>query len=405
MQFSYYAKKISGEEITGETEAKDRFELARILRQRDYTLVSFKEKKEKEKIFPRLFSLVSFGGVKVSEKMMFSRNLGVMISSGLPITRSLEILSRQTKNKKLKKILLGLMDRVQKGIPLSEAMKNYPGVFNSLFIAMVKVGEETGKLSDSLKIVSEHLEQERTLTKKIKGALIYPVIIVVAMILIGILMLIYVVPTLTSTFKELNIQLPLSTQIIISTSNFLVTHTVLVIGIIILLALVAFWFFRTEKGKRLSGNIFLRLPLISSLLKKINTSRTSRTLASLISSGVNILEAISITKDVLQNHRYKQVLDNARSEVQKGAPLSESFKKASDLYPILLGEMLAVGEETGKISEMLNRIAVFYEEEVAETTKDLTTVIEPLLMVVVGVIVGFFAISMIKPMYSMMEGI
>lgn len=402
MQFSYYAKKISGEEVTGEMEAKDRFELALILRQRGYTLVSFKEKKEKEKFLSFLFS---FGGVKISEKMMFSRNLGVMISSGLSITRSLEILSRQTKNKNFKKILLSLMDRVQKGISLSEAMKNYPRVFNSLFIAMAKVGEESGKLSESLKIVSEHLEQERALTKKIKGALIYPVIIIVAMILIGILMLIYVVPTLISTFKELNIQLPLSTQIIISTSNFLVAHTILVLAVIIFLVLAAFWFLRTERGRRIGGNISLRLPLLSSLLKKINTGRTSRTLASLISSGVNILDALSITKDVLQNYRYKQILENAQNEVQKGVPLSESFKKANDLYPVLLGEMLAVGEETGKISEMLNRIAVFYEEEVAETTKDLTTVIEPLLMVVVGVIVGFFAISMIKPMYSMLEGI
>jgi type IV pilus assembly protein PilC len=402
MQFTYYAKKISGEEINGETEAKDRFELALIIRQKGYTLVSFKEKKEKEKFLSFLFS---FGGVKISEKMMFSRNLGVMISSGLPITRSLEILSRQTKNKKFKKILLSLMDRVQKGISLSEAMKNYPRVFNSLFIAMAKVGEESGKLSESLKIVSEHLEQERALTKKIKGALIYPVIIIVTMILIGILMLIYVVPTLVSTFKELNVQLPMSTQIIISTSNFLVAHTILALGIVILLVLVAFWFLRTEKGKRIFSNISLRLPLFSSLLKKINAGRTSRTLASLISSGVNILDALSITKDVLQNYRYKQILENARNEVQKGIPLSESFKKASDIYPILLGEMLAVGEETGKISEMLNRIAVFYEEEVAETTKDLTTVIEPLLMVIVGIVVGFFAISMITPMYSMLEGI
>ena len=260
MQFTYYAKKISGEEINGETEAKDRFELALIIRQKGYTLVSFKEKKEKEKFLSFLFS---FGGVKISEKMMFSRNLGVMISSGLPITRSLEILSRQTKNKKFKKILLSLMDRVQKGISLSEAMKNYPRVFNSLFIAMAKVGEESGKLSESLKIVSEHLEQERALTKKIKGALIYPVIIIVTMILIGILMLIYVVPTLVSTFKELNVQLPMSTQIIISTSNFLVAHTILALGIVILLVLVAFWFLRTERGRRIWSNISLRLPLFS----------------------------------------------------------------------------------------------------------------------------------------------
>jgi len=400
--FSYRAKKMSGEEKGGIREAKDRFELARLLRQEEYSLISFKEKKEKKK---PIFNFAGLMGVSVSDKMVFSRNLGVMISAGLALTRALDILSRQTKNKKFKKIILVLIESVQKGVPLSEAMKIYPNVFPPFFIAMVRVGEESGKLSESLKLVAEQLERDHVLTRKIKGALIYPTIIIIVMIVIGILMLLYVVPTLISTFKELNVELPMSTQIIIFTSDFLTNHPLSVIGIFLVLLFIFPWLARTERGKRLLSTVSLHLPLFSTIVKKINSSRTSRTLASLIDSGVNIIEALSITKDVLQNHRYKQVLENAKVDVQKGAPISESFKKASNLYPILVGEMMAVGEETGKLSEMLNRLAVFYEEEVAEATKDMTTVIEPVLMIIIGAIVGFFAISMIKPMYSMMSGI
>lgn len=383
-------------------EAKDRFELARLLRQEEYTLISFQERKEKRKLS---FNFAALRGISVSDKMIFSRNLGVMIAAGLALTRALDILSRQTKNKKFKKIILTLRENVQKGIPLSEAMKIYPNVFPSLFIAMVRVGEESGQLSQSLKLVAEQLEREHILTRKIKGALIYPSIIIIAMIAIGILMLIYVVPTLVSTFKELNVELPMSTKIVIWTSDFLVNHPVSVIGIFLVLIFIFFWLGRTERGKRLFNAIFLRLPLFSPIVKKINSSRTSRTLASLLAAGVNIIEALSITKDVLQNYQYKQILDNAKSDVQKGAPISASFKKASNLYPLLVGEMMAVGEETGKLSEMLERLAVFYEDEVAEATKDMTTVIEPALMIFIGVIVGFFAVSMIKPMYSMMGGL
>ncbi len=400
--FTYRAKKMSGEEKGGIMEAKDRFELARFLRQEEYTIISFKEKKERQR---SIFNFVGLIGVSVSAKIIFSRNLGVMILAGLPLTRALDILSRQTKNKKFKKIIIVLIESVQKGVPLSEAMKIYPNVFSSLFIAMVRVGEESGKLSESLKLVAEQLERDHVLTRKIKGALIYPAIIIIAMIVIGILMLLYVVPTLVSTFKELNVELPMSTKVVIFTSDFLVNHPVSVTGIFLALIFVFFWLGRTERGKRLFSTVLLRLPLFSAIVKKINSARTSRTLASLIGSGINIIEALSITKDVLQNHRYKQILENAKADVQKGSLISESFKKASDIYPLLVGEMMAVGEETGKLSEMLNRLAVFYEDEVAEATKDLATVIEPLLMVVIGAIVGFFAISMIKPMYSMMSGL
>ena len=219
--------------------------------------------------------------------------------------------------------------------------------------------------------------------------MMYPAIILAAMVLIAVFMFIYVVPTLVATFKELNVDLPLSTQAIIFISDSITKHTYLFI------IFSSRYFFRRlvfKNGKRenISWQCFLKTPLISPIVKKINSARTSRTLASLISSGVNVMEALAITRDVLQNNKYKEVLTRAIDDVQKGVPVSNSFKNAVKIYPVLLGEMLAVGEETGKMSEMLERLAVFYEEEVAEATKNMATVIEPILMIFIGAAVGFF---------------
>lgn len=389
--------------MRGVMDAKDRFDLAKLLRQQGYTLVFCREEKNKDKSLLRFFSFLET--ISISEKIFFSRNLAVMVSAGVSIAKALEILSRQTKNKKFKVILGELGEGIKKGNSLSEGMKQHPRVFSSLFSAMVKVGEETGRLSESLILISEQMEKDHTLRKKIKGAMIYPSIVISAMVFIGILMMIYVVPTLTATFEELGVQLPLSTRIIIMISNFFVQHTVLFAIILGITVISIFSILRSAKGKKIFNIIILHAPLFSSLVKKVNSARTSRTLASLISAGVDVLEALNITKEVLQNDKFKEVLEQARNDIQKGVPISESFKKASHLYPILVGEMMAVGEETGKLTDMLLRLADFYEEEVAEATKNISTVIEPVLMVIIGAAVGFFAVSMIKPMYSMVSGL
>lgn len=402
MHFSYYAKKVSGEEMKGAMEANDRFDLAKLLKRQNYILISCKEEAEK-KSFIRLPDI--FSRVSISDKIFFSRNLSVMVSAGVSIAKGLEILSRQTKNKGFKKTLGNLEDFIKKGGSLSEGMKQFASVFSPLFIAMVRVGEETGKLSESLILVSEQMERDNAIRKKVKGAMMYPSIVVIAMILIGILMLIYVVPTLVSTFEELGVELPLSTRIIIALSKFFTEHTILFVISAFIIIATGIFIVRSRNGKKITNKIFIRLPLFSGIIKKVNSARTSRTLASLISAGVDILEALSITKDVVQNDEYKEVLEKARSDIQKGVPMSESFKKSFNLYPILVGEMMAVGEETGKLTDMLMRLAAFYEDEVAETTKNMSTIIEPILMVVIGAVVGFFAVSMIKPMYSMVSGL
>ena len=402
MLYKYQAKKITGEETSGTMEASSKTDLADKLRERGFIPTLVQEKKDKS---TSANFLSKFGLVSGADKIMFAKNLGVMLSAGLPITRALEILSRQTNNKYFSRTIISLMNDARKGDFLSEAMKKRPKIFSKLFVAMVKTGEESGRLSESLSLAGLQLEKDYMLMRKVKGAMMYPAIILAAMVLIGIFMFIYVVPTLVATFKELNVDLPLSTQAIIFISDFVTKHTYLFIIFFLAVVFSAGWFLRTEKGKIFLGNVFLKTPFISPVVKKINSARTSRTLATLISSGVNVVEALTITRDVLQNNKYKGVLTTAINDVQKGVPVSNSFKNAVKIYPVLLGEMMAVGEETGKISEMLEKLAVFYEEEVAEATKNMATVIEPILMIFIGAAVGFFALSMIKPMYSMMNGI
>lgn len=402
MLYKYEAKKITGEETSGTMESSSKTDLASKLREQGYIPTLVEEKNERSFL---AYFLSRLGIVSVTDRIMFTKNLGVMLSAGLPLTRALEILSRQTNNRFFRQIIISLMNDTQKGDFLSSAMKKFPKTFPKIFIAMVKTGEESGQLSGSLGSAGLQLEKDYTLMKKVQGAMIYPAIILIAMVLIGIFMFIYVVPTLVSTFKELNVDLPLSTQVIIFISDFVTKHTYLFIVFFLAAAFSVGWFLRTEKGKIFLGSVFLKVPIISPVVKKVNSARTSRTLATLISSGVNVVEALTITREVLQNNKYKEVLTKAIGDVQKGVPVSNSFKSATKIYPVLLGEMMAVGEETGKISEMLDKIAVFYEEEVAETTKNMATVIEPILMIFIGAAVGFFALSMIKPMYSMMNGL
>jgi len=403
MRFIYKAITKKGERISGQADAKDQFELARQLKTNGKILVFAEEKKEKEFNFETLNLILS--RVSIQEKIVFARNLSVMIKAGLSLSRAIGILERQTGNKKFKKIISGLGESIKKGSSLHDGMKKYPKIFSPLFVSMVKSGEESGGLTESLNTVADQLEKSYTIRKKIRGAMIYPAVIMVAMLIVGILMLTFVVPTLTATFTELGVELPATTRAVIAVSNFLSGNLLLSIGIILLFIIGIYSFTNTNAGKKAFHFSVLRIPIIGELVKKTNSARTARTLSSLIRSGVPIVEALGITEEVLQNSYYKEVVAEAKKSIQKGTPLFESFTKAETLYPVLVGEMMEVGEETGKLTDMLLEVATFYESEVDSATKNMTAIVEPFLMIIVGVIVGFFAISMISPMYSMLDSI
>ncbi|OGD67135.1 hypothetical protein A2442_01930 [Candidatus Campbellbacteria bacterium RIFOXYC2_FULL_35_25] len=400
--FKYKAIKETGEVYNSSTGAKDEEELKKIIRDQGGSLISC------EKGMGGWGSLknISFGGsVKMQDKIIFAKNLAAMISAGLSVSKSLTTLEKQFKNPLFKKVIGEINVKIKGGQTIGASMKDHPKVFSPLFVSMVRAGEESGNISNSLMIVCEQMENSYALKKRVKGALIYPTIIFIVMMIIGVLMLIFIVPTLQATFADLGTDLPFSTQIIISTSDLLKNHSILFIAIVFAIVFLIILAFKTKKGQRIIDIISLKTPMISSITKEINSAYTARTLSSLLSSGVDVLSAFEITEDVLQNSFYKEVLGKAREGIQKGDPVADVFLKNEDLFPPIVSAMVEVGEETGKLPTMLLSVADFYEKEVAQKTKNMSVIIEPVLMVFIGLAVGFFAVSMITPMYSVMANI
>lgn len=400
MKFSYKARNTDGTVIDGALEARDRAAAVATLRESGVRVL--------ELIEQRSFSLktLSFGnGVKLNEKIIFTKNLSGMLRAGLSLSRSLQVLSKQTTNAYFKRIIESLSQTIDQGGTFSEGLTKYPKIFSPLFVAMVRAGEESGGLPKTLTEIGMTLEKTYALNKKVKSAMMYPSIILAAIFIIAILMFVYVVPTLTKTFKDLGSELPPSTKFVIGISDLVSNHLILLIlGIGILVGGVVLAM-RLPKSKRAIDWVTIRLPVIGKIVQEVNTARTTRTMSSLLSSGVTISRAIAITKEVVQNVHYKEILAEVETVVQKGAPISSVFKAQTKLYPVMMGEMIEVGEETGNLGAMLLDVATFYESEVDAKTKDLSTIIEPVLMIFIGGAVGFFAISMLQPMYSIMDTI
>lgn len=345
---------------------------------------------------------IQFGsGIKTEPKITFTKNLSAMLGAGLTLSRALAVIERQAQNKYLKKIVTSLETSVKAGSGFHEALAAYPNVFSKLFIAMTKAGEESGKLADTLKVVAKQMETSYTLTKKIKGAMIYPSIILIAIVVIGVLMMIYMVPTLSATFESLGVDLPLSTRVIVGISNFMVAHVFLVVGGMAIVGVGGFLFGKSKIGARAILFVARHAPVIGELTKETYSARAARTLSSLLSSGVEMLTAIGIAGEVVGDNVFGAVLKEAETRVKQGEPLSAAFEAHKDLYPLFVSEMIAVGEETGKVADMLGQVAEYYETDVEDRTKDLSTIIEPLLMLFIGVFVGIFAVSMISPIYSL----
>jgi type IV pilus assembly protein PilC len=404
MKFNYKAIRADGTAETATAEALDRFALAREMHARGLTLVKAEAiDQAAERPLPWYRHWLT--GWRPKDLIIFAGSLSSMIGAGLSLSRALEVLGRQVKNRYFKKIIASLVEKVNRGEALSQALAAWPTVFPPVFVAMVAAGEESGNLAKSLEIVRDQLAKNYDLRRRIKGAMIYPAIVLSLVFVIGALMMIFLVPNLSSLFKELEVELPLSTKLVIMAGDFLAAHYALVaLGALALVAGVV-KLARTTRGRRALAHLWLHLPVISTIAKELNAAVTMRTLSSLIAAGVNLVEALGITGKVLQNPHYREVLAEAGERVQKGSPLSAVFRDHEKIYPILVGELTEVGEETGNLSGMLLKGAVFFEEEVDQATKNLSTFIEPALMVLIGIVVGFFAISMLGPMYSLTDAL
>lgn len=404
--YFYSAKSISGQTKTGSQDAASEAELAHALRSEGFILTSVRVLEQTATTKKNFWSfLPSLRRVPLTEKIVFAQHLAVMIGAGLPLTRALEALGLQTRNKKFASIIKEINDDIKKGTALADSLAKYQKVFSELFINMVKVGETGGNLEEVLKLLADQMRKDYDLRSKVKSAMIYPAVILVAMIGIGAIMMVTIVPKLNAIFKELHTELPFTTRVVIGLSDFLSQRWWLAILIVIGLVLAARFVLKSKRGKNTFDWIILRSPIFGEIIKKINSARLARTLGSLIKSGVPIVQGLKIIAGTLTNSLFRQSLEYAAGEVQKGQTLNEALKKYSQIYPPMVSQMLEVGEETGTLDEIMIKLAEFYEEDVATITKGLSAIIEPILMIIIGAAVGFFAVSMLQPMYSMMEAI
>ena len=402
-KFKYEAKNKDGEIETGESVFSSKGDLVDQLRKRGFWPVLIEDvgkKKSKSSLFSSFFKS------SLKSRMIFCRHLAVMIGSGLSLSKALAILAAQERNKTFKSVIEKIALDVKKGVSFAEAMQKYPKVFDSVFVSMVKMGELSGNLEEILLILSEQLEKDHKLVSKVRGAMIYPAVIIVVMIVIGFLMMTFVIPKITVIFKEFDAELPLLTKIVINVSDFMAAHSVLTIASAVVSVTAIRMFYKTPAGQKFFHKIFLKIPVLGGVVTKVNSARFSRILSALLSSGTSLVEALTITSDTLGNYYYKKACAESARKVQKGIELSKILSEGyQDVFPYLVIQMMQVGEETGKTPEILKKLAYFYEEEVDQVTKNLSSIIEPILMVVIGVAVGLFAIAIISPIYSVMSNI
>lgn len=406
--YSYTAVSSSGEHSSGDREAPNERELARLLREEGHIVVSVVEKDSKKEL--KILTLINdslgaISGVPLIEKIVFLKNIQVMVGSGLSLPRALSVSIAQTKNKKFQNALVLIKEDIVQGKTLSESMEKFPNIFSELFSHMIRAGEESGGLDQVITSLILQLEREYDIKAKIKGALMYPTVVFVAMIGIAALMLIMVVPQLEETFQEVGATLPATTRAIIGIKNFFFSfwHVLLFGGIAGVVGYLAFR--RTPRGKKMEGKIFLLLPIVGDMTRKSNAALAVRTLSSLITAGVPIAQSLEITAAVVSNRYFSDSLLEAAQNIRKGEKLSQTLKKYETLYPVLVLQMLEAGEETGKTADIFRQLADFLEADVSTMVKNLSSLIEPILMLFIGVGVGFFAISMLQPMYSMLRQI
>ena len=337
--------------------------------------------------------------VSSKDKAIVARQLATMLSSGLDIAQAFKILASQTSNSFLRTTFSGVVVDLEQGNTLSYALSSHPKVFDPVFIAIVRSGESSGKLDTVLEQLATRLEQSDDFNSKIKSALYYPIFVVALMIVIVILMLIYVIPQLSQVFKDNDFPMPWTTKLIITLSSFTVNYWWLIVIIIALLTIFLFLFLRTKRGGSTWDGLKLKLPLISGLYQILYMARFCRTMAMMLSSGIPIMESIAITADVVQNRIYTRSLKAAAMQVERGIPLSVPLKKDKK-FPPIVSEMIMVGEQTGKMNMTLEKLAQYYEKETESKVANISSLIEPILIVLMGIGVGFLAFSIIWPIYS-----
>lgn len=401
-RFNYKAKDKAGRLVKGEVEASNINAAAKLVRSKGLFVIT---------ISPKLGSPLAFLGIgKKKDKVTpsdistFTRQLSTMINAGLPITEALLILRSQSK-KTMQAIVAQLLADVEAGESFSSALGKHPQIFGKTYIALVKSGEVGGVLDAVLVKLADNLEKQQEFNSKVKGALIYPIIVVVAMIIVAIVMLVAVIPKLLSLYTDMNATLPGPTKFLMGFSDFFVKYW-FIIAAVVGVGLYVFNLYKaTPEGRRKIDELIFQIPIYGPLQRQIILTNLTRTLSMMIGSGVSILEALHITSEVVGNTMIAEALIDSANQVEKGFPVAFAFSKHPESFPFILSQMMAVGEETGKMDDILNKLSHIFEVESDEKVKGLTAAIEPIVMIILGVGVGFLVIAVILPIYSLSNAI
>ncbi|MEW6087499.1 MAG: type II secretion system F family protein [bacterium] len=395
--FTYSGRNREGQIISGTMDGDNQNNVVMFLRAKGITPISIKQK---SKDFNINFD---FGkAIKTRDVAIFTRQFSTMISAGLPLVQCLTILSSQMDHPKFKKIIEQITQKVEGGATFAESLSKHPKVFDNLFVNMINAGEIGGVLDVVMNRLALYIENAERLQKKVKSALVYPVTVsIIALVIVSSLML-FIVPTFASMFSSFGGQLPAITQALLNTSNFMKKYFFLVFGFFFGVGFLLWRIKNTDKGRREVDKFVLKMPVFGILLRKVAVAKFTRTLGTLISSGVPIVESLNITAKTAGNTVVETAVNNARDSIQKGANIAVPLRD-SGVFPAMVTQMISVGEETGALDQMLTKIADFYDEEVNTAVEGLTALIEPLLMVFLGTVIGVVVIALFLPIIKMSQ--
>jgi type IV pilus assembly protein PilC len=384
--------------VTGQMEASSPRALAAQLREQRIMATSAMEKPESIRL-----KIPGFGGkVKDKDLTVFTRQIATMIDAGLPLVQSLEVLASQQPNKQFKRILTKIREDVEGGSTFAASIKRHPTVFTSLYMSMVEAGEAGGFLDTVLNRLAGYIEKSMSLRRKVKGAMIYPATIVTVAVAVVIFLLIFVIPTFKALFEGFGAALPLPTRIVLELSRLVKTHLLASLGTLVGAVFGVRFYYRTEKGKKVIDSLLLRLPIIGQLIRKVSVAKFTRTLGTLVSSGVPILDGLNITARVAGNKVVEEAILKTRSSIAEGKTIADPLG-ASGIFPPMVVQMISVGEQTGALDSMLAKIADFYDAEVDQAVANLTTLLEPIMIVFLGVVVGGIIIAMYLPIFKLVS--
>ncbi len=397
MKYIYQARSKEGKAETGTVEASSKESAALLLQKYNIFVTSIKEQSP---LILRTENISFLNKVSKKDLAVFSRQLAVMVQSRVPITQSLKSLATQTKNPSFKQKILKIAQLIEEGSPLSEAFATYPEVFNIFYVSLIKTGEASGKISESLYYLSDHLEREHDISSQITGAMVYPIFVISVLLIVVPLVIIFLIPKLVDLLKQTTVKPPVFTQMMIAFYIFLENYGWIILAGFFFLVLFIIYYFTTKEGKKRYDEMSLKIPFIGGFLKKTFLIRFAENISTLIAAGLSINNALKITRDTVGNHVYRKVLTETEERVSQGEKISSVMIKYPELVPPFVVQMIQVGEETGTLDKNLMEIVNFYNKELKRAIETFTALLEPVLIIVLGAVVTFLAVSVIGPLYG-----